>query len=31
MAEAREVRQTLGPLIRKTSPLSVPVKKPKAT
>ena len=31
MDEAREVRETLDPLIRKTSPLSVPVKKPKAT
>jgi bifunctional non-homologous end joining protein LigD len=28
---AREVRERLDPLIRKTSPLSVPVKKPKAT
>jgi bifunctional non-homologous end joining protein LigD len=28
---AREVRERLNPLIRKTSPLSVPVKKPKAT
>lgn len=31
MDEAREVRETLNPLIRKTSLLSVPVKKPKAT
>src|SRR5947207_1545589 len=28
---ARELRERLNPLIRKTSPLSVPVKKPKAT
>src|SRR3954451_2246416 len=28
---ARELRERLDPLIRKTSPLSVPVKKPKAT
>jgi bifunctional non-homologous end joining protein LigD len=28
---AREIRERLDPLIRKTSPLSVPVKKPKAT
>jgi bifunctional non-homologous end joining protein LigD len=28
---AREVRERLDPLIRKTSPLSLPVKKPKAT
>jgi bifunctional non-homologous end joining protein LigD len=30
-AKARELRERLDPLIRKTSPLSVPVKKPKAT
>ena len=30
-AVARELRERLDPLIRKTSPLSVPVKKPKAT
>jgi hypothetical protein len=31
MDEAREIREALDPFIRKTSPLSVPVKKPKAT
>ena len=31
MAVAREVRERLDPLIVKRSPLSVPVKKPKAT
>jgi bifunctional non-homologous end joining protein LigD len=30
-ASAREVREVLDPLVRKNSPLSVPVKKPKAT
>jgi len=30
-AVAREVREHLDPLIRKTSPLSVPIKKSKAT
>jgi bifunctional non-homologous end joining protein LigD len=28
---ARELRERLDPLIRKTTPLSIPVKKPKAT
>ena len=31
MDEAYEIRETLDPLIRKTSPLAVAVKKPKAT
>jgi bifunctional non-homologous end joining protein LigD len=30
-ATARELRERLGPLIRRTSPLDIPVKKPKAT
>lgn len=30
-ASARELRERLDPLIRRTSPLSIPVKKPKAT
>ncbi|WP_439409632.1 DNA ligase D [Bradyrhizobium sp. DASA03076] len=30
-ASARELRERIDPLIRKTSPLSIPVKKPKAT
>jgi bifunctional non-homologous end joining protein LigD len=30
-SEAREIREKLDPLVRKTSPLSEPIKKPKAT